>query len=87
MSDVIPVYKQDGGDTQVVANGGEIKIETGGVISANGTQASNITDASTAHDLNATYSDTEVEAALDALGTTLNAVIAALEGAGITAAS
>jgi len=33
-------------------------------------------DASTAHALNSTFSDTEVEAALDALGTKLNAVIA-----------
>ena len=33
-------------------------------------------DASTSHALSATFSDTEVEAALDALGTKLNAVIA-----------
>lgn len=49
------------------------------------TQQSNITDASTAHALNATFSDTEVEAALDALGTKINAILSALDGAGITA--
>lgn len=50
-------------------------------------QAANITDASTAHALNSTFSDTEVEAALDALGTKINAILAALEGAGIVASS
>lgn len=37
-----------------------------------------ITDASVAHALNATFSDTEVEAALDALGAKVNEVIDAL---------
>lgn len=50
-------------------------------------QAANITDASTAHALNATFSDTEVETALNALGTKINAIIAALEGAGIAASA
>lgn len=45
-----------------------------------------ITDASTAHALNAVFSDTEVEAALNALGTKINSVIAALETAGIISA-
>lgn len=45
-----------------------------------------ITDASTAHALNATFSDTEAETALNALGTKINAIIAALEAAGIIAA-
>lgn len=49
--------------------------------------AAHIADAETAHDLNATFSDTEVEAALNALGTKLNAALAALEAAGITASS
>lgn len=53
---------------------------------ANGTQAANITDASVAHALNATFSDTEVEAALNALGTKINLIIAALEAFQITAA-
>lgn len=42
-----------------------------------------IADASVAHALAATFSDTEVEAALNALGTKINAVIAALEAAGL----
>lgn len=42
-----------------------------------------IADASTAHALAALYSDTEVEGALNALGTKINAVIAALEAAGV----
>lgn len=50
-------------------------------------QAAKITDASVAHALNSTFSDTEVEAALNALGTKINLIIDALEGAGISAAS
>lgn len=42
-----------------------------------------IADASTAHDLNATFADTEAEAALNALGTKINAILSALETAGI----
>lgn len=37
-----------------------------------------ITDASTAHALNATFSDTEVESALNALGGKINLILAAL---------
>lgn len=36
-------------------------------------------DASEAHALNSTFSDTEVEAALNALGTKINAIIDALK--------
>jgi hypothetical protein len=36
-----------------------------------------ITNASTAHALNAVFSDTQVEGALDALGTKINEVVAA----------
>ena len=49
------------------------------------TQQAAITAASTAHALNSTFSDTEVETALNALGTKVNAVIEALEDAGILA--
>lgn len=48
-------------------------------------QVAAITDASTAHALNATFSDTEVEAALNALGTKLNSVLAALRAGGLVA--
>lgn len=42
-----------------------------------------ITNASVAHALNSTFSDTEVEAALNALGTKINAVLDALRNNGI----
>lgn len=48
-------------------------------------QPSNITDASTAHALNATFSDTEVEAALDALGAKINEILSTLDSLGLTA--
>jgi hypothetical protein len=41
-----------------------------------------VADAEVAHDLNATFSDTEVEAALDALGTKINAILDILEAHG-----
>lgn len=50
-----------------------------------GEQGSAITDASVAHALNATFSDTEVEAALNALGTKINTIIARLEAHGLIA--
>lgn len=46
-----------------------------------------IANASVAHALNASFSDTEVEAALNALGGKVNALIAALVAAGILEAS
>lgn len=73
------------------ANTGQVPSEltaldavTGTTI-ANGTQAAGITNASTAHALNATFSDVEVETALNALGTKINSIIAALEEFKITA--
>lgn len=42
-----------------------------------------IANASVAHALNATFSDTEVEAALNALGVKVNAILAALRTNGI----
>jgi len=81
------IYRTDGGDTQVVASGGEISIESGGAIVAAGTQASNIADAKT--DYTTLGLDTEAEI-IDAINTSngkINAVIAALEGVGILAAS
>lgn len=65
---------------------GDLTVD--GTVNGNGaSQAANIADASTAHALNATFSDTEVEAALNALGTKINAIIAVLEAQGFTAAS
>lgn len=71
-------------NTTMVVNG-NLDVATGGKIKANGTQAAAITNASTAHALNAVFSDTEVEAALNALGTKINSALAAIRGVGIVA--
>ena len=47
------------------------------------TQQALVADAVVAHALNATFSDTEVEAALDALGVKINAVLDVLEAHGL----
>lgn len=75
----------ESGDVTVIE--GEIKIASGGKITAAGTQAAHIANASVAHALNATFSNTEAEGALDAHGTKINAILVALEGAGILASS
>lgn len=46
-----------------------------------------VSDASVAHALNATFSDTEVEAALNALGTKINSILDILEEHGLMKAS
>ena len=46
-----------------------------------------INNASVAHALNASFSDTEVEAALNALGTKINSILAVLRTNGIIASS
>ena len=61
---------------------GQVIINGKAVLS---TQVATIADASTAHALNATFSDTEVETALNALGTKINAILAALEAHGLLA--
>lgn len=48
------------------------------------TASADITDAVTAHALNATFSDTEVEAALNALGVKINAILDVLDAHGLT---
>ncbi len=79
------VHKESGGNELHVESGGILDIKTGGILAANGTQAATITDASVAHALNSTFSDTEAEAALNALGVKVNSILAALKGAGIIA--
>lgn len=61
-------------------------ITDGGTIAV-GTPVSKITDASVAAALNSTFSDTEVEAALNALGSKINLIIDALEAFKISASS
>jgi hypothetical protein len=48
------------------------------------TASADITDASVAHALNATFSDTEVEAALNALGAKINLILDVLDLGGAT---
>jgi hypothetical protein len=50
-------------------------------------QPANVADASVAHALAATFSDTEVEAALDALGTKINSILDVLIEKGLIASS
>lgn len=52
-----------------------------------GQQQTLVADAVVAHDLNATFSDTEAEAALNALGVKINAVLDILEAHGLMSAS
>lgn len=86
-------YNEQGGEKMVVGGtleigaAGVVDVLAGGQIKAAGTQASHIADASEAHDLNATFSDTEAETALNSLGAKVNAILAALEGVGIVASS
>lgn len=72
------------GSLVIEDNGGnvEVKVDGNKVLDA---QQSAITDASEAHALNASFSDTEAEAALNALGAKINAIIAALEAHGLIA--
>ena len=50
-----------------------------------GIKLAHIADASTAHALADVFDDEESEAALNALGTTINSILAALEAVGILA--
>lgn len=60
-------------------------IEASSLNLVQGTEQAAITDASTAHALNAAFSDVEVEAALNALGTKINLILAALRAFNIVA--
>lgn len=62
--------------------GDELRIESGGMITAAGTQASNIADVAAL-----TGGESPTEAEFNALATKFNAVLAALEGVGILASS
>jgi len=90
------VYMKQGGDSMIVASGGAVKIETGGAIVPNsGTQASTIADFTVTAVLTGVDTGTDMTTAQAAtivadfgsVATKLNAVLAALEGAGILAAS
>lgn len=72
------VYHEQGGDKLVIASGGEVKVESGGKVTAAGTQASHIADVATT----GVWADDD-----DAIIAAINAILAALEGAGILASS
>lgn len=61
------------------------QTNAGAAVKTTLTASSDITDASVAHALNATFSDTEVEAALNALGTKINLILDVLDAHGLTA--
>lgn len=66
-----------GGCDALVANGvaaGQRLFPTATAGTLDGT-AADVSDASVAHDLNSTFSDTEAEAALNALGTKINSLL------------
>ena len=77
-----------GAGTAVTASAAELNKLTGsGATVASGTQVALLVDASVAHALNATFSDTEAEGALNALGAKINTIIDALIAYGIMAAA
>lgn len=81
------VYRVQGGDTIVVKDGGVINVEAGGEIRDDDTQASHIADQKTDYGAGDLDIEAEIIAAFNATNAALNAVLAALEGAGILATS
>ncbi len=87
------VYMKQGGDEQVVASGGAINIETGGAIKANGTQAgasANLTHSvgtadGTVDDVGSSFNQTTLNNNFKECSSKINAILAALRGAGIIA--
>lgn len=73
------VYMTDGGDELVIASGGKI--------TADGTQASHIADATADYTGTDITTDNLVATAINATNTKLNSILAALEGVGILAES
>jgi hypothetical protein len=81
------VYMKQGGDELVVASGGKVNIESGGIIADDGVQASaivSLTD-STGGTAGDTVNDTtsSVKDDIASLAAKINAILAALRGAGI----
>ena len=88
------VYRDQGGDKLTVASGGAIDVQTGGKITANGTQASaipSLTDSTggtandTLTDVGAAFSQATLNNNFADVAAKLNAILAALRGAGIIA--
>lgn len=81
MSYNVPIRRQQGGAVLEVATGGQISLN-GGTITANGTQATAIADATAI-----TGGESPTEAEHNALLAKVNSILAALRGAGIIAES
>jgi hypothetical protein len=84
MTNVTPNKQLDNGVWEI---GGELKIASGGKISAAGTQATVIAANATNLTLSAEYTKLEIETSVNALATKFNALLAACKGAGIVASS
>ena len=74
----VKVHKPQGGDVLTVESGGEIRINSGGTITDDGTQASAIADIT----VTGTYADDDSD-----IETAVNSILAALRGVGIIASS
>lgn len=76
----VPNYVEQGGAVSVI--GGELRVASGGTITADGTQASHIADATAI-----TGGEAPTEAEHNAALTKINSILAALRGVGILASS
>lgn len=74
----ILVHRPQGGESLTVESGGEIRINSGGQITDDGTQAAAIADIS----VTGTYGDDDSD-----IETAINSILAALRGVGIIATS
>ena len=74
------IYRQQGGTTLVVDDGGSIRVNAGGTITDDGVQAAAIADATAI-----TGGESPTEAEHNTLLAKLNLILAALRGVGIIA--
>lgn len=81
------LYRLQDGNVLVVTAAGELRVETGGKVTANGTQASAVTDAKTNYTTGDLDTEAKIIAAFNATNTKINAILAALRGVGVIASS
>ena len=79
------VHKEQNPDKLTVESGGEIRINAGGTITDDGTQASAIADAKVDYTTGDLDAEAEIIAAINTTNVKINSIIAALEGVGIIA--
>jgi len=80
MANVKNYIEQGGAKSHI---GGELSIDSGGKVTAAGTQASHIADQKVDYETPDLDTEAEIIAAINATNTAINAILAALEGAGI----